>query len=544
METPEAETKFQLISVNRRACEDILSSVKKRGRCVAVPVHGRPVEEGGEKKVSQSQPLAQSDQLAGRLPPPPQQINKKAVSFESKFLTKKSLEEEDDNRGGGATYSVKIPTFEKKKSDNLLFRKKKSCIYNENKYNKFMDAFKQQELKKIKKFHHVYKWKVALVILLILTISFTMIGIFIYYESSRVIEVDIDYDSEDTFKTFSVSHEMKQPVYVYYKINNFYSNFKTFLSDESQALINDFKCNYIKTFEDIYKFRCVNGVQTLPEMNNDFATSGWGDKNERFSSKETCDINSIPSDQRKRKIFPCGLVSASIFNDKIKLSLKKKIFNIDKFPVLNYYDFFSYIKKHKKYGSDYKVWLNTFSAEYKNWFHPPMTSSFIKPYGVIFEDLQPGEDYKIEFTQNTWPAKHWKAKKSFQLVSLRAVGNSAYELAYFFFLLAIIYLIVIIVMILLLKSGYYKLGKTFSYCKMSTVSNATEQTFFRKKSSMKRMEAVGSQKTTGAHVAEATHTAKGSFSVEPDGQREKSSSNERVSIVLGNSSRMCLCPMH
>ncbi|GAB65504.1 hypothetical protein PCYB_062360, partial [Plasmodium cynomolgi strain B] len=222
-----------------------------------------------------------------------------------------------------------------------------------------------------------------------------------------------------------------------------FTNFKTFLSDESQALVNDCKCNYIKTFEDIYNFRCVNNIQTLPEMNNDLGsttTTIGGKDSEKVNSKGRCDVSWLSEEERRRKIFPCGLVSASIFNDKIRLSLNDKIFDIDKFPVLNYYDFFSYIKKHKKYASDYKVWIHTFSADYKNWFHPPMTSSFIKPYGVIFEDLQPGDNYQIEFTQNTWPAKHWKAKKSFQLVTLRAVGNSAYELAYSFFLLAIIYL--------------------------------------------------------------------------------------------------------
>ncbi|KJP86664.1 hypothetical protein AK88_03671 [Plasmodium fragile] len=509
MATPEEESEFHLISVNSRACEDILNSVKKRSRC--------------------------------------EEINKKAVSFESRVLPKNSVGEEaeqDGTPGEDGTYAVKIPSLEKiKKNDSLFLRKKKSCIYNETKYNKFVEAFKQQELKKIKKFHHVYKWKVALVILLVLAICFTMIGIFIYYESSHVIEVNIEYDSGDTTKTFSVKHPMKQPVYVYYKISNFYSNFKNFLSDESQALVKDIRCKYIKTFEDIYRYRCVNNIQTLPEVNNDFGVTGLGTNSKTLRSNESCDVNSLSPEQRRRKIFPCGLVSASIFNDKIKLSLNRKIFIIDKFPILNYYDFFSYIKKHKKYASDYRVWINTFSPDYKNWFHPPMTSSFIKPYGVIFEDLQPGDSYKIEFTQNTWPAKHWKAKKSFQLVSLRAVGNSAYELAYSFFLLAIIYLIVIIVMLLLVKSGYYKLGKTFSYCKMSTVNNVTEQTFFRKKSSLKKMAEAAAR----AAAAEPTRPAKGgagASQVEPDGKRKKGSSYERVPRAVGSCPQVCLCPLH
>ncbi|KNA00791.1 hypothetical protein PVNG_01656 [Plasmodium vivax North Korean] len=559
MEAPEAEPEFQLISVNSRACEGILSSVKRRSRCVDVPVHGRAADEGKSQQTGQSQPAGQPQQTGQPLPTgqpqqtgPPQQLskNKKAVSFEHKLHAKNSLgEEETPPPGGGAADWLKIPSLEKKKSDTLFFRKKKSCIYNESKYNRFMEAFKQQELKKIKRFHHVYKWKVALVILFILAISFALIGLFIYYESSHVIEVNIDYDSGDEVKTFSVQQEMKQPVYVYYKISNFYSNFKTFLSDESQALVNDCKCKYIRTFEDLYKFRCVNGVQTLPEMNNDLGSSvGGGRHAERFSSNEACDVDSIPPEKKERKIFPCGLVSASIFNDKIRLSLGKKIFTVDKFPVLNYYDFFSYIKKHKKYASDYRVWINSFSADYKNWFHPPMTSSFIKTYGVIFEDLQPGDNYQIQFTQNTWPAKHWKAQKSFQLVSLRAVGNSAYELAYSFFLLALIYLIVIIVMLILVKTGYCRLGKTFSYCKMSTVNNASEHTFFRKKSTLKKL-AVTARGAAGAaadgvDAVGATRPSRDAPPVQPDDQRSKSSSYERVARAVGCGPRACLCPLH
>ncbi|GAW79994.1 hypothetical protein, conserved [Plasmodium gonderi] len=527
MDASEEEKDFSLISINYNACEKVVREVKRRNRYVNIPLHGRAQEDHSGNK-NDNEELKERE--------PIQQDfckNKKVVSFE-RILHTKNTEQDDKLDCVDRNGCVKISVFEKKKSDTLFLRKKKSLIFNENKYNKFMEAFKQQELKKIKNFHYVYKWKIALVILLILAITFTLIGLFIYYESSQVIEVNIDYNSEDTFKIFEMTHKMKQPVYVYYKITNFYSNFKNFLSDESQALVNDCKCKYIKTFEDIYKFRCINNIQTLPELNNDLSIDGGGGKKKitNLSSNKPCDINSLSKDEKEKKIFPCGLVSASIFNDKIRLSLGEKIFNIDKFPILNYYDLFSYIKKHKKYSSNYKVWLNTISPDYKSWFHPPMTSSFIKPYGVIFEDLEPGNQYQITFTQNTWPAKHWKAKKSFQLISLRAVGNSAYELAYSFFLLALIYIIAIIVILILVKSGYCKLGKTFSYCKMSTDNNATEQTFIRKKSTMKRAGNGTldlSKKISRAH---------------PDEEKNKSSSNERITKVISSPSRRCLCPLH
>ncbi|KAI4837935.1 LEM3/CDC50 family protein [Plasmodium brasilianum] len=514
------EKEFSLISVNYDACEKIFNSFIKKRNYVGMSIHGRIMdEESGNEKDEEGSVK-----------------NKKLVSFEQAIISrspnkKEEKDDDDDNDDKNKNKNIKkfknddhikISMIEKRKSDVLL-RKKISNIYNDSKYNNFMDAFKQQELQKIKGFHYFYKWNVAASILFILVIIFILIGLFIYYESSQVIEVNIAYESGDTNKIFQITEEMKQPVYIYYKISNFYVNFKNFLSDESHSLVNDCKCKYIKTFEDIYKFRCVDSIQTLPELNDNL---GINEKQKNISrNNQICDINSVNDYEKKKIIYPCGLVSASIFNDKINLSANTEQFNIDKFPVVNYYDFFSYVKKHKKFSSKYKIWLNTFSPDYKNWFSPPMTSSFIKPYGVINENLKPGDNYKITFTQNTWPDKYWKASKSFQLVSLRAVGNGTYELAYAFFLLALIYFIVIIIMLILVKCGYRKLGKTLSYCKISINKNI-EKTFSRMKSNMQNVRRMKSG-----------HMPMGK-------QGSKNSSFDSAAIAANIVQKMCLCPLH
>ncbi|SBS81601.1 LEM3/CDC50 family protein, putative [Plasmodium ovale] len=491
MECTSEEREFSLISVNRDACEKIFRRIAQKRCCVDVPLHGRVIggeggdeEKGQEKAAVAAAATVTATETATETAPVK---NKKTVSFEQHFGMDSEKEKGDEEKkvvevSKSRSDCVKIPIVEKRKSDMLL-RKRKSHFFNDSKYNKFMDAFKQQELKKIQRFHYFYKWNVATVILFLLSVVFFLIGFYIYYESSQVIEVNIDYDSEDQYKIFQVTEEMKKPVYVYYKISSFYVNFKNFLSDESQSLMNDCKCKYIKTYEDIYKFRCINDIQTLPEMYNNLNISNTDEKKNYTSSNEKCNVESLSPDEKNQNIFPCGLVSASVFNDKISITLNEEEFSINKFPLINYFDFFAYIKKHKKFLTKYKVWLNTFSPDYKNWFNPPMTSSFIKAYGVIEENLKPGNNYKITFTQNTWPAKHWKAKKSFQLVSLRAIGNSTYELSYSFFFLSLIYIIVIIVMLIFVKFRFCKLGKTFSYCKL--VINQNEKMYNRKKTNMR-----------------------------------------------------------
>ncbi|ETW56382.1 hypothetical protein PFUGPA_01557 [Plasmodium falciparum Palo Alto/Uganda] len=443
---------FSLISVNYNACENLYNSIRNK-KCVDVAVHGKVLDDDYDRNKSRIK-------------------NKKNVSFEEKLYSDiEKKKEKFDDLSSHKSDHINISMMDKKRTDTFL-RRKRSFIFNDYKYNEFMNAFKQQELKNFKNFHYLYKWKIAVSILLILSITFFLIGSYIYYESLNVIEININYNTGDDYKIINIPKDMKKPVYVYYKISNFYINFKTFLSDESHSLVNEKK--YLK-----------------PEEAN-------------------------------KKIFPCGLVSAAIFNDKIALSKNSVNYDIDKFPILHYFDFLTYMKKHKQF-TNYKIWINTFSPEYKNWFHSPMTSSFIKPYGVINEDLEAGDDYKLTFLQNVWPADEWNAKKSFQLVSLRSIGNSSFKLAYAFFLLSLLYFIMIIFILVLVKCKYYKLGKTLTYCKLSMNKNI-EKMNSRKKTNIQNIN-----KKINSMQLEIMH---------------KASSDPNNLAGADHSQKLCFCPLH
>ncbi|CRG99156.1 conserved Plasmodium protein, unknown function [Plasmodium relictum] len=488
------EKDFSLISVNYDACEEISKFVKKRN-LIGFPIHGNVMDDEYKNK----------------------KHNKKLknVSFKEGISDIKKKKEEIDKKLNKIDH-ININMNERKKSDTILT--KKNSIFNELRYNEFTYSLKQQRLKKFNRFHYVYTWKACLVILLILSFIFVLIGFYIYYESSNVTEYNIDYDLGDEFKIFGIKKDMKKPVYVYYRISNFYVNYKNFLSDESHSLLRECKCKYIKTLEDLYNFRCINNIQTLPEINIYIDKKDKIENDEKKNKK--CDAN-LSDEEKKQIIFPCGLVAASIFNDQVDLSLNSNKFHIDKLAVLDHYDFFAYIKKHSNF-SNYKVWINSFSPEYKNWTHSPLTSSFIKPYGVINEDLKAGYNYKLTFTQNTWPSKEWNAKKSFQLVSLRIIGNSTFELAYSFLLISLIYIIIIIIILIMVKYDYYKLGKTFSYCNMSMNKNSNK-IIYQKESNIMNISKKGDIKQL---------------------ELNKNDSINNKFMASNNIQKFCFCPLH
>ncbi|CXI10354.1 LEM3/CDC50 family protein, putative [Plasmodium berghei] len=514
------ENNDSLIFVNYTVCEEVYKTYMKQRKCVNVAVHGKAIndEVGNENDNGKNQ----------------KKNVKKLVSFHNDQITKKNeyLSQNEKNNT-----VIKIPTLKYQKTDNII-KRRKTYFYNNDKYNKLMNEFKQQELKRIKSFHYIYKWQISIIILFFLSITFFLIGIYIYYESEQVVEVTIEYDSETKYKIFEIKKEMKQPIYIHYKISNFYYNYKHFLIDESHSTYDGKRCKHIKTLEDLYKFRCINGKQTLPELTQNLKiknkskikNSIVGNENDdsQILDEEKCDINILTEKEKKQNIFPCGLVSASIFNDKISLSVKNKNLEINKFPIINYYDLFFYLKKHKKNSEKYQMWLNTFSHEYKNWFAPPMTSSFIKPYGIIKEDLKPGNDYKIIFTQNTWPEQAWKSKKYFQLTTLRPIGNATFELAYAFFLLSFIYFIILIVIFILAKLNFCKLGKTFDYCKM--IINNKESKLH--------------PKYQIAYSKKKFYSIKNSYSLRNDKLLTKIDSSENCINHKNIHKNVCICPLH
>lgn len=531
----EEEKRFSLISVNFEACEEILKSTKTKRNKVNVALHGKIKEDtsGNGEKETHSKNTEQQ--------PTPIHNTKKKKQTKDKRENKQQNEEtvnysEDNQQNKGQIKEinndndsfkkeyVEIMNMSKSKSrqsiqvhskpscmsihfkDSLsaqpskvedlrikmayslmsnegCSRRKQTLLRNE-KYNEFMDALKQQRLKKFNNLFRVYKWKPAIIFLLISAVVFCLLGIYVLVESLYVVEINIDYKINDKEILFTVDREMPAPVYVYYKISNFYANFKGFLADESTNIIRESKCQYIKTVEDVYNYRCIDGKQTLPEINKDLVKNkgkstvitGNGDEGatdnqgiiEGDSSNLTCERKSVDDNNNNHNVFPCGLVASSLFNDIIKIKKGSKYYNIDTISVSNKFDFFTYSLKKENLSKYLKVWYLSNSVPYRTWSRSPMTSSFIKTYGVIHEKLESGKDYKLVFTQNTWPAEKWNAKKAITIVSLGNIGTSSFSLAFVFFAMALFYLLVSLIIFLLIKMKYYKLGISFLYCKINT----------------------------------------------------------------------------
>jgi hypothetical protein len=159
-------------------------------------------------------------------------------------------------------------------------------------------------------------WVIAL--FLIIFIVFTPLGIFILIASNNIKEYELDYTEKctmtyqnDTFgnpdKTlgqqcivnypFTVTERMDPPIYMYYKLENFYQNHRRYASSR-----NDYQLQGLtKYFKDV-SGDCYPIVQYAADQGSVFnaTSSAKGIERETYN--------------------PCGLIAWSMFNDTFLLT--------------------------------------------------------------------------------------------------------------------------------------------------------------------------------------------------------------------------------
>jgi len=144
-------------------------------------------------------------------------------------------------------------------------------------------AFKQQRLKAWQPLLTPF-WVIAT--FFVIGVLFLILGGFIVKYSKDIIEVEVQYDSRSNCLegssnctlTIPIQDTMKAPVYVYYKLTNFYQNHR----------------RYVKSRSD-------------PQLSGD-----------DISSVSSCDPVDVSSGQ---PLYPCGLIANSVFNDTFNATL-------------------------------------------------------------------------------------------------------------------------------------------------------------------------------------------------------------------------------
>jgi len=203
-----------------------------------------------------------------------------------------------------------------------------------------------------------------------------------------------------TYVNFNVSKTLEQPVYMYYKLENFYQNHRRYAMsrDDSQLAGNDFSYSDLSDCEPFAYYGEFQGISS-----------------NKSASQLYC---------------PCGLIAWSMFNDSFVLSNENQVIcngtNPDgiqctkqgiawKSDVEKKFKAFSNPHKYYQYPLEYygetgHKLPNVTDEDFMVWMRTASLPTFRKLYRKINVDLVPGELYTLTITQN-YPVYSFNGKK-------------------------------------------------------------------------------------------------------------------------------------
>lgn len=270
---------------------------------------------------------------------------------------------------------------------------------------------------KLKAFQPIYTLETTIGLLVFCSVLFSVFGIVLYSEASRLSEYSYSYTnckSEICTKTINIP-EMQPPIYVYYELRNFYQNHREYMKSRSykQLMGQDLSydeisdCKGVRKGKSLYEDYYLDGS---PILDDDVAN-------------------------------PCGLVARSIFNDtmvltnakgeEVQISTEGIAWKSDK----------SVLFKHPKNYTE-KTWIDTEDERFIVWMRTALTKNFRKMWGVISRnDPLPAGDYTFTIN-NSYNVKEWHGRKKFVISNANALGGKNYFLGMIFLLTGLLCLFV------------------------------------------------------------------------------------------------------
>ncbi|PFH38238.1 hypothetical protein BESB_005790 [Besnoitia besnoiti] len=352
-----------------------------------------------------------------------------------------------------------------------------------------------------------------------------LLGFLVLFLSSKSHRVEIPYASGVRQKRFHVPERMGSPVYLYYRIGEFYGNYRPYIKDGPQSVSTSYVCHEVKSQQEAVDFRTFNGTLTLPSLL--YSVNG-----ER-----------IPPDSRRA--FPCGLQSVSLFNDEFSVhrviqGLGEEEISISTEDVAYHWDFTRFMLPNSTWETVGAMpWILPSNERFRVWIHPPFTPAFQKLYGVLHTTLEPGQQYFLRFSDSSWPAEQWRTTKAIVLVTLAPIiGGANYPLGYFCIAAGGLCLFGVVLLWLFHCFGVRLTSSTVKGTDMKAV--------------IKQAEEDPSEEEAGAHAATAARGDCAGGKAEPllaSAERrllEGADSAAARSFILAHLPRPipCLCPAH
>jgi len=290
-------------------------------------------------------------------------------------------------------------------------------------------AFKQQRLKA---WQPILTPTPVILSFLIIGIVFIPIGAGIVFSSNKVVEVDVRYDNNPDcdvgkmcYLNISIPEKMSAPVYMYYRLQNYYQNHRRYVKSRSDAQLRGESVTSYSALSDCDPWISEGGVKTNPEY---------------FYN-------------------PCGLIAKSVFNDTFLL------YNSNSTAVVTRKDGIAWTSdKNKKFKNpplnapgirtipdfqdeDFIVWMRTAGLP-----------DFKKLYRIIDVDLEAG-NYTVK-VNSYYPVESFEGKKHVVLSTTTWIGGKNPFLGYAYIVVGAICFVQGIIFFIKHKISPRKLGDT------------------------------------------------------------------------------------
>lgn len=293
-----------------------------------------------------------------------------------------------------------------------------------------LSAFRQQQLKA---WQPILTPIPVIIAFAIVGVIFLILGIVLLTASNEVVEVSKRYDNCALYSTtnttcsieIEVTKKMSSPVYMYYRLENYYQNHRRYVKSRNDDQLR-------------------------------------GEKVSSYSALEDCDPRKSKDGSKDKENFwlPCGLIAWSLFNDTFLIyeNTSTTPITLKKSGIAWSSDVDSKFNNPPADAPGIRIIDDFEDEDFIVWMRTAGLPNFKKLYRIIDTDLEKGT-YRIEI-ENNYPVDDFDGKKYVVLSTTSWIGGKNSFLGWAYIVVAIICIVQAVAFAIKHKVSPRKLGDT------------------------------------------------------------------------------------